>query len=152
MQSLLVDGKSYDVSNVPEDTPILWVLRDYLNLTGAKFGCGVGSCGACSILLDNEVIRGCSTALKEAQGKEIKTIENIQDREINLLRKYWIEEDVAQCGYCQPGQIVNAAGLLKSKKNPTKQEIIEAMTGNLCRCGTYNKILSAIEKTSKELV
>ena len=152
MQILCVDGKDYDVSSISEETPILWVLRDFLNLTGTKFGCGVASCGACSVLLENEVIRSCSTPLKEAEGKTIITIENTQDKEINLLRKYWIEEDVIQCGYCQPGQIINAAGLLKINKNPTKQEIIEAMSGNLCRCGTYNRILNAIEKAIKELV
>lgn len=151
MQFLSIDGKDYDVNKIPEDTPILWVLRDYLNLTGTKFGCGVASCGACSVLLDNEVIRSCSTPLSEANGKKITTIANHEDREIALLRKYWVEEDVVQCGYCQPGQIINAAGLLKANRNPTKEEILEAMQGNICRCGTYNKILSAIQKTAKEL-
>lgn len=151
MKFLSVNGQNYDISHIPEDTPLLWVLRDYLNITGTKFGCGVGSCGACSILVDDEVMRGCSTTLAEIQGKKLKTIENTQDQEINTLKKYWIQEDVPQCGYCQPGQIINAAGLLKINKNPTTEEILQFMEGNICRCGTYNKILSAIQKATKEL-
>lgn len=151
MKSITINGKKYDVSNIPTDTPMLWVLRDYLDMTGTKFGCGVSQCGACTILLDNKAVRGCQTKLSVALGKSITTIENSEDKEINTLRKYWKEEDVAQCGYCQPGQIMNAAGLLKSNAKPTEDQIVDAMNGNICRCGTYNKIKTAIYSASKEL-
>ncbi|QKF82478.1 (2Fe-2S)-binding protein [Halarcobacter ebronensis] len=148
---LIVDKKKYKLKDISDDTPVLWALRDYLNITGVKFGCGVGMCGACTILLDGKAVRGCQTSIKEAIGKEITTIENSEDRVINTLRKYWKEEDVAQCGYCQPGQIINAAGLLKQNNKPTEQEIVDAMDGNICRCGTYNRIKIAIAKAAKEI-
>ncbi len=151
MKNIAINGKSYSVENIPENTPLLWVLRDYLNLTGTKFGCGVAMCGACTILLDNKAIRSCQTPLSEASGKKITTIENETDKEIAVLRKYWQEEDVAQCGYCQPVQIINAAGLLKLNPTPSEEEIVKNMDGNICRCGTYNKIKTAIAKASKDL-
>jgi isoquinoline 1-oxidoreductase alpha subunit len=151
MKTIVIDGKKFDVEEIPEDTPLLWAMRDYLNLTGTKFGCGVSMCGACSVLLDGKTVRSCQTQLSDAIGKSVTTIENTEDNEINTLRKFWKKEDVAQCGYCQPGQIINAAGFLKSNKNPTKEEIVEAMNGNICRCGTYNKILKAISQTAKEI-
>ncbi|WP_417324238.1 (2Fe-2S)-binding protein [Halarcobacter sp.] len=151
MKTIVIDGKKFDVEKIPEDTPLLWAMRDYLNLTGTKFGCGVSMCGACSVLLDGKTVRSCQTQLSDAIGKSVTTIENTEDNEINTLRKFWKKEDVAQCGYCQPGQIINAAGFLKSNKNPTKEEIVEAMNGNICRCGTYNKILKAISQTAKEI-
>lgn len=151
MKYINVDNKKYELKDVPEDTPVLWVLRDYLNLTGTKFGCGVAMCGACTVLLDGKAIRSCQTQLSEALGKNITTIENKEDKEINTLRKFWKEDDVAQCGYCQPGQIMNAAGLLKENAKPTETEILTAMDGNICRCGTYNKIKTAISKASKEI-
>jgi len=144
-----VNDKSYSV-DVSSDTPILWVLREYLNLTGTKFGCGAAQCGACTVLLDNEPIRSCSTPISEAVGKNIITIENRKDKEIAALQKAWIEDDVVQCGYCQPGQLMSAAGLLKKNRHPNEQEIIEAMDGNICRCGTYNRIKTAIKKVTKE--
>ncbi|MGB5867528.1 MAG: (2Fe-2S)-binding protein [Arcobacteraceae bacterium] len=147
MQKIKINNKDYELKNVPNDTPILWVLRDYLNMTGTKFGCGVGQCGACTVLLDNEAIRSCSTPLSQAIGKKITTIENKDDKEINSLRVQWKEHDVAQCGYCQPGQIINATALLKSNKNPSTEQIKSAMQGNICRCGTYNKILTAVKST-----
>ncbi|XOB63091.1 (2Fe-2S)-binding protein [Campylobacterota bacterium DY0563] len=149
MTHIFVDNKKYDLKNVSEDTPVLWVLRDYLDLTGTKFGCGVGMCGACTIMLDGKAVRGCQTKLKEAYGKNITTIENKEDKELNALRVVWKEYDVAQCGYCQSGQLVNAAGLLKSNKNPSEEEIKTAMKGNICRCGTYNKILKAVSAVAK---
>lgn len=149
MNTLFIDNKKYELKDIPEDTPILWVLRDYLNLTGTKFGCGVGMCGACTVMLDGKAIRSCSTPLSQAFGKSITTIENSDDKELNALRVQWREHDVAQCGYCQSGQIVNAASLLKENSKPNEKEIKEAMKGNICRCGTYNKIFTAISAVSK---
>lgn len=147
MHTVFIDNKKYELKDIPEDTPILWVLRDYLNLTGTKFGCGVAMCGACTVLLENEAIRSCSTPINQAYGKNITTIQNKEDKELKALRIQWKEHDVAQCGYCQPGQLVNAAGLLKKNSKPSESEIKNAMQGNICRCGTYNKILTAVKST-----
>ncbi len=149
MNAIFIDNKKYEVKDIPQDTPVLWVLRDHLNLTGTKFGCGVGMCGACTVMLDNQAIRSCQTPLSDAIGKNITTIENKEDKELNSLRVAWREHDVAQCGYCQGGQLVNAAGLLKANSNPNEQEIKDAMQGNICRCGTYNKILTAVSSVVK---
>ncbi len=149
MNVIFIDNKKYEVKDIPQDTPVLWVLRDHLNLTGTKFGCGVGMCGACTVMLDNQAIRSCQTPLSDAIGKNITTIENKEDKELNSLRVAWREHDVAQCGYCQGGQLVNAAGLLKANSNPNEQEIKDAMQGNICRCGTYNKILTAVSSVVK---
>ncbi|RXJ98971.1 (2Fe-2S)-binding protein [Arcobacter sp. CECT 8989] len=148
MINLKVDGRKYKV-DVDPNKPILWVLREHLNLTHTKFGCGVAQCGACTVLLDNESIRSCSTPISMADNKSITTVSNKEDNIVKNLQKAWVEEDVAQCGYCQPGQIMNAASLLKSNPNPTEEEIVAAMDGNICRCGTYNKIKTAIKKASK---
>lgn len=150
MKDITINNKKYSLS-VDDDTPILWVLRDHLNLTGTKFGCGVGMCGACTLLLDGTAIRSCSTPISQAYNKDITTIENKEDKEINALRIQWRENDVAQCGYCQPGQIMNASSLLKSNPNPTNAQILDAMQGNICRCGTYNKIKTAVFQASKEI-
>lgn len=149
MNYVIINNKKYELKDVPQDTPILWVLRDYLNMTGTKFGCGVGQCGACTVLLDDKAIRSCSTSISEAFNKNITTIENKDDIEIKALRIQWRDHDVAQCGYCQPGQIMNASALLKSNKNPSTEQIKEAMQGNICRCGTYNKILKAVSTVAK---
>ena len=149
MKNITINNEKYELKDVPEDTPILWVLRDYLNMTGTKFGCGVAQCGACTMLLDGKAIRSCSTPLSEALGKSITTIENKEDKQINDLRIQWRDHDVAQCGYCQPGQIMNAASLLKENSNPNEEEIKSAMQGNICRCGTYNKILKAVSTVAK---
>jgi isoquinoline 1-oxidoreductase subunit alpha len=149
MDTIIINDKRYELIDVAQDTPILWVLRDYLNMTGTKFGCGVGQCGACTILLDGKAIRSCSTPLNEALGKKLTTIENKEDKQLKALRIQWKDHDVAQCGYCQPGQLMNAAGLLKSNANPTNEEIISSMQGNICRCGTYNKILKAVSTVAK---
>lgn len=149
MKNITINNEKYELKDVPEDTPILWVLRDYLNMTGTKFGCGVAQCGACTMLLDGKAIRSCSTPLSEALGKSITTIENKEDKQINALRIQWRDYDVAQCGYCQPGQIMNAASLLKENSNPNEEEIKSAMQGNICRCGTYNKILKAVSTVAK---
>jgi len=149
MQYININDKKYELKDIPEDTPILWVLRDYLDMTGTKFGCGVGMCGACTVLLEDKAIRSCSTPISQAYGKNITTIENDKDKEINALRTQWKTHDVAQCGYCQPGQIMNATSLLKSNSKPTKEEILASMNGNVCRCGTYNKILTAVTAVAK---
>ena len=149
MNYVIINDKKYELKDIPQETPILWVLRDYLNMTGTKFGCGVGQCGACTVHLDDKAIRSCSTAISEAIGKKITTIENKEDKEIKSLQIVWKEHDVAQCGYCQPGQIMNASALLKSNKNPSTEQIKEAMQGNICRCGTYNKILKAVSTVAK---
>jgi len=141
---LTVDNKVYDV-NSSLDTPLLWVLRDELNLTGTKFGCGVAQCGACTVLMDGESIRACATPISEVKNAKITTIETKEDKEVTKLQKFWVQEDVSQCGYCQSGQIMNAAGLLKKNANPNDDEIVSAMNGNICRCGTYNKIKTAIK-------
>lgn len=145
---LTVDNKVYDV-NASADTPLLWVLRDELNLTGTKFGCGVAQCGACTVLMDGESIRSCSTPISSVGNAKITTIETKEDKEVTKLQKFWVQEDVAQCGYCQSGQIMNAAGLLKKNANPSEDEIIAAMDGNICRCGTYSKIKTAIAKATE---
>ena len=145
---LIIDGKEYSV-NTSLDTPLLWVLRDELNLKGTKFGCGVAQCGACTVLVNGEAIRSCSTPVGSVANAKITTIENKEDKEITKLQKFWVQEDVAQCGYCQPGQIMNAAGLLKKNANPSDEQIVEAMNGNICRCGTYSKIKTAIKNTIK---
>lgn len=149
MNYVIINNKRYELKDIPQDTPILWVLRDYLNMTGTKFGCGVAQCGACTVLLENKAIRSCSTPISEAYEKNITTIENKEDIEIKALRIQWRDHDVAQCGYCQPGQIMNASALLKSNKNPSTEQIKEAMQGNICRCGTYNKILKAVSTVAK---
>ena len=148
MISLKVNGKEYNV-DVDPSTPILWVLRDTLELTGTKFGCGAAQCGACTVHLNGDAVRSCITPVKRAQGQEIKTIEALADDPIGKrLQKAWIEEDVPQCGYCQSGQLMAAAVLLKAKPNPTDNDIDLGMSGNICRCGTYQRVRKAIHRTA----
>ena len=144
MTKLSVNRKQYEVGSDP-DTPLLWVIRDDIGLTGTKFGCGVAQCGACTIHLDGEARRSCVTPLKYAVGKEITTIEGLSDDLSHPLQKAWVAADVPQCGYCQSGQIMSAAILLKENKTPTDTDIDHAMSGIVCRCGTYNRIRSAIK-------
>ena len=144
MARLSVNGKQYETDSDP-DTPLLWVIRDDIGLTGTKFGCGVAQCGACTVHVDGEARRSCVTPLKAAVGKEITTIEGISADISHPLQKAWIEEDVPQCGYCQSGQIMSAAILLKENKKPSDDDIDKAMSGIICRCGTYNRIRSAIK-------
>ena len=141
---ITVDKKVYSV-DVNPDTPLLWVLRDTLNLTGTKFGCGVAQCGACTVLVNGVATRACATPINTLDNAQITTIETKEDKTVQKLQKFWVQEDVVQCGYCQSGQIMNAAGLLKSNAKPSDSEILEAMNGNICRCGTYNKIKTAIK-------
>lgn len=136
-----VNGKEKRVDAGP-DTPLLWVLRESLGLSGSKFGCGEGLCGACTVLLDGNPIRSCVTPVSDVQGKKVVTIEGIP--ESHPVKKAWLAQEVSQCGYCQPGQIVSAVALLKKKPKPTDADIDNAMSGNLCRCGTYGRIRRAI--------
>ena len=145
---ITVDKKAYTV-DVNPDTPLLWVLRDTLNLTGTKFGCGVAQCGACTVLVNGKATRACATPISTIDNAQITTIETKEDKTVQKLQKFWVQEDVVQCGYCQSGQIMNAAGLLKSNSKPSDSEILSAMNGNICRCGTYNKILKAVSTVAK---
>jgi isoquinoline 1-oxidoreductase alpha subunit len=143
MTSLNVNGKTLDIK-AEADTPLLWVLRGELKLTGTKFGCGIGYCGACTIHLDGVAVRACVTKVSDADRKAITTIEGLAGREADALRAAWTTVDVVQCGYCQSGQLMSACALLKKSPRPTDAEIDAAMTGNLCRCGTYPRIRAAI--------
>lgn len=145
--SFMVNGKKQTVDVDPE-TPLLWVLRDTLELTGTKFGCGMALCGSCTVLLDGEATRSCVTSVSYCEGKSITTIEGLSADLIHPLQKAWIEEDVPQCGYCQSGQIMSAAALLEQKPKPTDADIDAAMVGILCRCGTYPRIRRAIHKAA----
>lgn len=143
-----VNGEDRTVDAAP-DTPLLWALRNHLGLTGTKFGCGMSQCGACTVHLDGEATRSCITPLSAAVGREITTIEGLsQDGEPHPLQKAWVEAMAPQCGYCQSGQIMTAASLLASNPTPTDGQIREAMSGNLCRCGTYNRIVAAVKMAS----
>lgn len=145
--NLSVNGQSQSV-DVDPSTPVLWVLRDHLNLVGTKFGCGMAMCGACTIHLDGNATRSCILPVSMAAGKEITTIEGLSENGDHPVQKAWLEIDVPQCGYCQAGQIMSAAALLKSNPKPTDAEIETAMNGNICRCGTYVRIKQAIKKAS----
>ena len=144
MLTLDINNKTYNV-DVDPDMPLLWVLRDVINLVGTKYGCGVAQCGACVVHLNGEAVRSCVTKLSRAAGKKIITIEGLSENNDHPLQKAWLELDVPQCGYCQSGQIMSAAVLLKENNNPSNEEIDAAMSGNLCRCGTYLRIRSAIQ-------
>jgi isoquinoline 1-oxidoreductase subunit alpha len=143
--TLRVNGTEKKV-DVAADTPLLWVLRDTLELTGTKYGCGVGLCGACSVHVNGALTRSCVMRISEAAGKNVTTIEGLGANGLHPLQKAWIAEDVPQCGYCQSGQIMTAAALLAKTPHPTDDEITEFMSGNICRCGTYERIRRAIRK------
>ncbi|HEY2816804.1 MAG TPA: (2Fe-2S)-binding protein [Casimicrobiaceae bacterium] len=148
MTNLNINGKQYNV-DLPEDTPLLWVLRDQLGLTGTKFGCGMALCGACTIHVDGQPGRACVTPISALTGKKITTIEAIgADKVGKAVQTAWVEMGVPQCGYCQAGQIMSATALLKKKPKPTDADIDEAMTGNICRCGTYARIRAAIKRAA----
>ena len=147
MTPLKINGKPVDVT-AETDTPLLWVLRGELGLNGTKYGCGMALCGACTVQLDGEAVRSCVTPLSAAAGKEITTIEGLAGREADALRAAWTEVDVVQCGYCQSGQLMSACALLKKIPKPSDAEIDQAMSGNICRCGTYPRIRVAIHKAA----
>jgi len=146
--TLKINGKKKQV-DVADNTPILWVLRDHLDLVGTKYGCGIGQCGACTIHLDGMAVKSCSTPVSSIGDKAITTIEGLSEKGDHPVQQAWIEHDVAQCGYCQAGQIMSAASLLNEKPNPTDMDIHTAMNGNICRCGTYIRIKAAIKTASK---
>ena len=149
-QSFVVNGKP-TVVDVDPETPLLWVIREHMQLTGTKFGCGVGQCGACTVHVDGKAMRSCSTPMSAVAGKSVTTIEGLSvDGASHRLQKAWVAEQVPQCGYCQSGQIMQAATLLSRKKNPSRDEIVKHMDGNICRCGTYQRIVKAIERAAKE--
>ena len=133
------------------DTPMLWVLRDNLNLVGTKYGCGMAQCGACTIHVDGAAVRSCVLPIANVGNKKITTIEGLSEDGTHPLQKAWIEHDVPQCGYCQAGQIMNAAAFLKENPKPTDEEIVENMNGNICRCGTYTRIKAAVKTASENL-
>jgi len=145
--TLRVNGSEKKVSVSPE-TPLLWVLRDTLALTGTKFGCGAGLCGACTVHVEGAAVRSCSTQVSQVASKSITTIEGLGANGLHVLQQAWIAEEVPQCGYCQTGQIMSAAALLAKTSSPTDEQITQAMNGNLCRCGTYERIRKAIHRAS----
>lgn len=147
MISLKVNGKKYQVEVSP-DTPLLWVIRDNLGLTGTKFGCGISQCGACTVHVNGEAVRSCVTPVSAVAGKKIVTIEGLSARGRHPVQQAWIDDDVPQCGYCHSGQIMSAAALLAKNPKPSDADIDEAMSGNLCRCGTYQRIRRAIHRAS----
>lgn len=147
---LQINQKTYSV-DADASMPLLWVLRDLLGLTGTKFSCGAGLCGSCTVLVDDEPTRSCVTPVSQVTGKSIITIEGLSDDATHPVQKAWIEERVSQCGYCQPGQIMNAVSLLKKTPNPSDAEINAAMGDVLCRCGTYQRIRAAIHRAAEEV-
>jgi aerobic-type carbon monoxide dehydrogenase small subunit (CoxS/CutS family) len=148
MIKLTLNGQAKDI-DVADDTPLLWVLRDTLGLTGTKFGCGMALCGACTVHLDGQPIRSCVTPVSAAAGKSVTTIEGLSNDRSHPVQRAWIELAVPQCGYCQSGQIMSAAALLSKKPNPSDADIDAAMSGNVCRCGTYQRIRKAVHRAAE---
>jgi isoquinoline 1-oxidoreductase subunit alpha len=146
--SLTVNGVGHDV-DVPGEMPLLWVIRDVIGMTGTKFGCGVAQCGACTVHLDGEPVRSCSTAVSQAAGKKITTVEGLSANGSHPVQRAWVEHAVPQCGYCQSGQMMSAAALLAKSKSPSDADIDAAMSGNICRCGTYPRIKAAIKRAGQ---
>lgn len=148
--NLTINGKKQQV-DVDPDTPMLWVLRDHINLVGTKYGCGIGQCGACTVHLDGNAVRSCSLTVDKVRDQKITTIEGLSANGDHPLQEAWIAHDVPQCGYCQAGQIMNAASLLTNNANPSDEEIAGAMNGNICRCGTYTRIKAAIKTAAGKM-
>ena len=148
--SLQINGQTRTVDVLP-DTPLLWVIRDTIGLTGTKFGCGIAQCGACTVFLDGKPLRSCSLPVSEIGNGKITTIEAVQGREAEAVQKAWVARDVPQCGYCQSGQVMSAVALLQDNKKPSDEDIDLAMNGNLCRCATYVRIRAAIHDAAKSL-
>ena len=149
MTRVMINGEARVIDADPQ-TPLLWAIRDHAGLTGTKFGCGAALCGACTVHVEGRAVRSCSMPLGEAEGKHITTIEGLSVDRSHPLQKAWIAEQVPQCGYCQSGQIMQAAELLAKNKKPTKEQIVAHMDGNICRCGTYPRIVKAIQRAAKE--
>ncbi len=149
MVAFTINGKRAS-ANAAADTPLLWVIREHLKLTGTKFGCGAGLCGACTVHVDGKAVFACQTAASEVEGKAVTTIEGLSTDSNHPLQIAWVAEQVPQCGYCQSGQIMKAAELLSTNNNPSRDEIIAHMDGNICRCGTYPRIVQAIQRAAKE--
>ena len=149
MVAVIVNGQHQDVA-VDPDTPLLWALREHLGLTGTKFGCGIAACGACTVHVDGNPVRSCVTPLSLVEGRSVTTIEGLSPDGQHALQKAWIAEQVPQCGYCQSGQIMQAAALLARNKTPSRDQIVEHMNGNICRCGTYLRIIAAIQRATRE--
>lgn len=147
--TLTVNGRRHTVDTMA-DTPLLWVLRERLGLTGTKYGCGIAQCGACTVHLDGAPVRSCAIPVSAAENRAVTTIEGLSPDGSHPLQRAWIEEEVPQCGYCQSGQIMQAAALLAANPSPAREEIVRHMDGNICRCGTYNRILRAIERAVRE--
>ena len=145
-----INGQAYSVE-VSDDTPVLWVLRDHLNLLGTKYGCGIGVCGACTVHVDGEPMKSCSLPISQVSGKSITTIEGLSENGTHPVQEAWKEIDVPQCGYCQAGQIMTATAFLDKNPKPSKDEIRDAMHGNICRCASYNRIEQAVAKASENL-
>ena len=143
---LTINGREHHVDDIPPDMPLLWLLRDRLGMTGTKYGCGAGICGACTILQDQKAVRACQVTAADAAGKRFTTIEGLND---HPCQRAWLEEDVAQCGYCQAGMIMTACALLKSKPRPSEADIDDALSENVCRCGTYPRIKRAVQLAAK---
>ena len=149
MVAVTLNGERQDVA-VDPDTPLLWALREHLGLTGTKFGCGIAACGACTVHVDGNPVRACVTPLSLVEGRSVTTIEGLSPDGEHALQKAWIAEQVPQCGYCQSGQIMQAAALLARNKSPSRDQIVEHINGNICRCGTYLKIIAAIQRAARE--
>ena len=149
MASFTLNDKQVSADADPQ-TPLLWVIRDHVGLTGTKYGCGAGLCGACTVHVNGRAQRSCQTPVSSVEGAKITTIEGLSPNSSHPLQKAWIAEEVPQCGYCQSGQIMKAAELLASNPKPTRQDIINHMDGNICRCGTYNRIIAAVQRASRE--
>jgi len=147
---LIVNGRSLTTTDDPQ-TPLLWVLRDTFGLTGTKFGCGIAQCGACTVIVDGNAVRSCVTPVARVSGKQILTIEGLSSNNSHPVQKAWAEQQVSQCGYCQPGQMMSATALLAVNHNPTDADIDHALSGNICRCGTYARIRKAIHRAAEEM-
>lgn len=150
MITITVNGRQHSIETNPH-TPLLWILRDELGMTGTKFGCGMAQCGACTVHLDGEPIRSCVTPLATAENRQVVTIEGISNGELHPVQRAWLEEDVVQCGYCQSGQIMSAVALLATNQDPDDADIDAALSGNLCRCGTYNSIRKAVKRAAARM-
>ncbi len=149
MANFTVNGEVFEVDANP-NTPLLWVLREHLKITGTKFGCGVGQCGACMVHIDGAATYSCLTPVSAVEGREVTTIEGLSPDGSHPLQEAWVAEQVPQCGYCQSGQIMRAADLLANNPNPSREEIVAHMSTNICRCGTYSRIISAIQRAARE--